>query len=733
MQGQKLWAIIRQLKKTTFRGNKMTTYRIFGMALLSALLSACGGDSASTQQAPQTAGQASPAEASEFANVNAQRLRNAWNEPGQWMSYGGTYEEQRFSKLDRINVNNVSELGLAWYADLGTNRGQEATPLYIDGVLYVSEAWSKVNAYDARTGNLLWHYDPKVPGEFGSRGCCDVVNRGVAAWNGKIYVGAYDGRLIAIDAASGEEVWSTVTTDQTKYYTITGAPRVANGKVFIGNAGAEYVYRGYVSAYDAETGEMVWRFYTVPGNPADGFENDAMRMAAETWTGNWWEKGGGGSTWDAITYDPQTNLVLFGVGNGAPWNPLARSPQGGDNLFTISIVAVDADTGEYKWHYQQIPAEEWDFDAVQQIMLADIEVNGAVRRVAMQATKSGYYYMLDAITGQLLVAENFVPVNWTTGYDMDTGRPNINPAAQYTRNEGPRIAQPGPAGAHSWHPMSYSQDTGWLYFSTRESSIAYTNTVGTDTGSFNLQVAFTGGDAAYDDPANTIPRGGPTKLIAWDPLKGEMVWEHQVSGGFSGTLATAGNLVFSGNGGERELLAVNAETGGLLWSFPAQAGVATAPISYELDGEQYLAQVVGGGGRGGYYAPTYARLLVFKLGGDASLPPNQEFTEAPFNAPEQTATPEQIVQGATIYGGSCGICHGDGGASRGMFPDLRRSALLHSKQAFDQVVLGGIRAERGMASFQDQLTEAETGLILAYLIDRTATAQNTPPLAPPGF
>jgi quinohemoprotein ethanol dehydrogenase len=712
----------------------MTTYRILGLALLSTMLAACGGDSATTQQpAPQAAGQAAPAAASGFANVDAQRLRNAWNEPGQWMSYGGTYEEQRFSKLDRINVDNVSELGLAWYADLGTNRGQEATPLYIDGVLYVSEAWSKVNAYDARTGNLLWHYDPKVPGEFGSRGCCDVVNRGVAAWNGKIYVGAYDGRLIALDAASGEEVWSTVTTDQSQYYTITGAPRVANGKVFIGNAGAEYVYRGYVSAYDAETGEMVWRFYTVPGNPADGFENDAMRMAAETWTGNWWEKGGGGSTWDAITYDPQTNLVLFGVGNGAPWNPLARSPQGGDNLFTISIVAVDADTGEYKWHYQQIPAEEWDFDSVQQITLADIEINGAVRRVAMQATKSGYYYMLDAITGQLLVAENFVPVNWTTGYDMDTGRPNINPDAQYTRHEGPRIAQPGPVGAHSWHPMSYSQDTGWLYFSTRESSIAYTNTVGTDAGSFNLQVAFTGGDAAYDDPANTIPRGGPTKLIAWDPLLGETVWEHEVSGASSGTLATAGNLVFSGNGGERELLAVNAETGELLWSFPAQAGVATAPISYELDGDQYLAQVVGGGGRGGYYAPTYARLLVFKLGGDARLPPNQEFTEAPFNAPELTATPEQIAQGATIYGGSCAICHGDGGASRGMFPDLRRSALLHSKQAFDQVVLGGIRAERGMASFQDQLTEADSELILAYLIDRTAAAQNAPAFAPPGF
>ena len=702
-----------------------------------ALFSACSGEQAGAPAAGDAGVTVAPApvvqDAPVMAAVDQARLDGAAAEPGQWLTYGGSYNEQRFVNLSQISADNIAQLGLAWYADFGTNRGQESTPLFIDGVLYVTESWSKVNAFDARTGQLLWHYDPRIPGEFGARGCCDVVNRGVAAWDGKIFVGAYDGRLIALDAATGDEVWHTVTTDQSQNYTITGAPRVANGKVFIGNAGAEYVYRGYVSAYDAETGELVWRFHTVPGNPADGFENEAMRMAADTWTGKWWEKGGGGSTWDSMTYDPQTNLVLFGVGNGAPWNALARSPQGGDNLFTVSIVAVDADTGEYRWHYQEIPAEEWDYDAVQQITIADIEVNGAMRHVAMQATKSGYYYMVDAATGELLVAENFVPVNWTSGYDMATGRPVINAQAQYSKAEGPRIAQPGPAGAHSWHPMAYSPLTGWLYIPARESSIAYTANPAGSMGNFNLNVDFTGGDAAYDDPANTIPRGGPTKLIAWDPVRGEEVWALVRNGGAPvGALATAGNLVFSGDPAAQLMQAFRADTGEELWSYPIQAGISAGAMSYMLNGEQYIAQVVGGQSRDGYYAPTYARLLVFKLGGEARLPPKAEFTQAPFSPPEQFASAEDIARGGRIYGSACAICHGDGGASRGMFPDLRRSPLLHSDVAFKQVVLDGLRADRGMAAFAGQLSAADTNQIRAYLVNRAAVARDTPPLAPPG-
>ncbi len=706
----------------------MPMTRLLVISVLTTLLTACDGNQSTTPTAASLAGQAAPA----AAKVTQSRLNNADKEPGQWMTYGGTYNEQRFSGLKQITADNIKELGLDWFADFDTNRGQESTPLMVDGVIYVTQAWSKVNAYDAKTGAVLWQYDPKVSGEFGARGCCDVVNRGVAVWNGKVYVGVYDGRLVALDAATGKEVWSAVTTDQSKFYTITGAPRVANGKVFIGNGGAEYIYRGYVSAYDAETGKQVWRFYTVPGNPADGFESKAMAMAAKTWSGKWWEKGGGGSTWDALTYDPKTNLLLMGVGNGAPWNSKVRSPDGGDNLFTVSIVAVDADTGEYKWHYQEIPAEEWDYDAVQQITVADIAINGATRHVAMQATKSGYYYMIDATTGQLLVANNFVPVNWTTGYDLATGRPVINDKARYTLAEGPRIAQPGPVGAHSWHSMAFSPNTGYLYIPARESSIAYTVMPKGSPGNFNLNVNFTGGDKAYDEPGNKIPRGGDTRILAWDPVQAKAVWSVTTAGSAVGMQVTASNVLFSGNGAKRELQAFKADTGEQIWSYPVQAGIAAGSMSYEIDGEQYLAQVVGGGGPGGYYAPTYARLLVFKLGGKAQLPPNAEYTQAPFATPAQTASVDEVAKGGTLYGGACAICHGDGGASRGMFPDLRRSPLLQSQEAFDQVVLGGIRKDKGMTSFEGKLSAADTALVRAYMVDRATAAKNAPAFAPPG-
>ncbi|MDC0598883.1 PQQ-dependent dehydrogenase, methanol/ethanol family [Gammaproteobacteria bacterium] len=699
------------------------------------LLVACGGndESASPGNSSESENAVASQSARTFAAVDEIRLLAAATEPGQWMSHGGDYKEQRFSQLEQINTENIDALSLSWFADLETNRGQESTPLMVDGVLYVTEAWSKVSAFNARTGERLWFYDPEVPGEKGSYGCCDVVNRGVAVWEGKVYVGAYDGRLIALDAETGTEVWSEVTVDQSKFYTITGAPRVANGKVFIGNAGAEYITRGYMSAYDAETGELVWRFYTVPGNPELGFESDAMRMAAETWNGEWWELGGGGSTWDAITYDPDTNLLYFGVGNGSPWNAAMRSPEGGDNLFTVSIVAVDADTGEYVWHYQEIPAEEWDFDSVQQITVADLEVDGAMRHVLMQATKSGYYYMLDAYTGELLVAENFVPVNWTFGYDMETGRPNINEAAQYTKNEGPRISQPGPIGAHSWHPMSFSPETGLLYIPARESSIAYTNAPDLEFGNFSIGVSFFGGDEAYEDPDNTIERGGPTRLIAWDPIQGEEVWSvDREQGAPAGILSTAGGLVFQGNGDGQEFVAYNAESGEQLWSADIQTGVSAGPISYELDGVQYIAQVVGGSNPGGYYAPSYARLLVFSLGGTAQLPEKIEFTQRPFDPPELTASPEVVAAGEEIYSGACSLCHGNGGVGRGMFPDLRRSPLLHSDVGFDAVVLQGILSERGMVSFADELNAEDTAAVRAYLATLAEAALNAPAFGPPG-
>lgn len=711
----------------------MQKYRLVTLSFVSVLLAACGGseESAAPSTTASTSTPASQvmATASAYGNVDQDRLLNAASEPEQWLTYGGTYNEQRFSTLDQINTDNVDQLGLAWYMDIQANQGQQSTPLYVDGVIYLTESWGQVTAVDASSGDSLWRFDPQVAGDVAGKGCCGVNNRGAAVYEGKVFVTAYDGRMFALDAGTGEAIWETQTVDDQLNYTSTGAVRVANGKVFIGNGGAEFRTRGYVSALDTETGEVIWRFYTVPGNPELGFENEAMRMAAETWNGTWWELGGGGSTWDGITYDAETNLLLFGVGNGAPWNPLVRSPGGGDNLFLNSIVAVDADTGEYVWHHQQIPYEEWDFDSVQQITIADLEVDGELRHVAMQAAKSGYYYMLDAYTGELLRANNFVSVNWTSGYDMTTGRPIINPAAQYTQREAGTIIQPGPAGAHGAAPMSYSPDTGLLYIPAMESSMAFANAPENIEGRFNLGMEFFGHDYAYDDPENTIERGSSTKLVAWDPVAAEEVWviEDLPVGG---TLTTAGGLLVKGGG---EALGIyNAEDGTELKVFDTQARTFAGAITYMHEGEQYIAQVVGGPSNQGYYAPTYARLLVYKLGGTQELPAKVEFTQRPFAPPEETASEALIARGETTYSENCAMCHDVGGTARSSFPDLRRSPMLHSPDGFDNIVLGGALADRGMTSFAATLTAEDTDAIRHYVISQAHIAMNTPsPFGPP--
>lgn len=711
----------------------MQKYRILILSFVSVLLAACGGseESVSTSETSSAAATAAPAMTSAYGNVDQDRLNNAASEPDQWLTYGGTYDEQRFSSLDQINTDNVDQLDLAWYLDIRANQGQQSTPLYVDGVIYLTESWGQVTAIDASSGDSLWRFDPQVAGNVAGKGCCGVNNRGAAVYEGKVFVTAYDGRMFALDAGSGEVIWETQTVDEELNYTSTGAVRVANGKVFIGNGGAEFRTRGYVSALDAETGEIIWRFYTVPGNPELGFENEAMRMAADTWNGNWWELGGGGSTWDGITYDQETNLLLFGVGNGAPWNPLVRSPGGGDNLFLNSIVAVDADTGEYVWHHQQIPYEEWDFDSVQQITIADLEVDGELRHVAMQAAKSGYYYMLDAYTGELLRANNFVSVNWTSGYDMTTGRPIINPAAQYTQREAGTIIQPGPAGAHGAAPMSFSPDTGLLYIPAMESSMAFANAPENIEGRFNLGMEYFGHDYAYDDPENTIERGSSTRLVAWDPVAAEEVWAiEEVAVG--GTLSTAGGLLVKGNGNDQSLAIYNAEDGTELKVFDTQARAFAGAITYMHEGEQYIAQVVGGPSRQGYYAPTYARLLVYKLGGTAQLPEVTEFTQRPFAPPEETAGEELIARGGDIYSENCAMCHDVGGMARSSFPDLRRSPMLHSAEGFDNVVLGGALADRGMTSFAAMLTAEDTEAIRHYVISQTHIAMNQQsPFGPP--
>jgi PQQ-dependent dehydrogenase (methanol/ethanol family) len=653
------------------------------------------------------------------AAVDAARLMAADSEPGQWMSTGRTYSEQRFSPLDQSTADNVGDLGLAWYADFDTNRGQEATPLVVDGVIYVTTAWSKVLAFDAATGAPLWSYDPDVPGETGQKACCDVVNRGAAAWNGKIYVGALDGRLIALDAGTGEEAWSVQTVDPSKPYTITGAPRVVKGKVLIGNGGAELGVRGYVTAYDAETGAEAWRFYTVPGDPALGFENPTMEMAAQTWNGEWWALGGGGTVWDSMAYDPDLDLLYIGVGNGSPWNQAIRSPGGGDNLFLSSIVALRPDTGEYVWHYQTTPGESWDYTATQHIIVADLMMDGATRRVVMQAPKNGFFYVLDAATGEFISAEPFAAVNWATGIDPATGRPIENPDARYERTGRAFALQPSAAGAHNWQPMSFSPLTGLVYLPASDNAMAYAADEDFTPSALasNLGIDLAAGFAQLGPNATAgLPSG--SRLAAWDPVGQREVW--RADGAHGGALSTAGGLVFAGAG--EDFAAYRADDGTELWRAPAQTGVVAAPISYEVGGEQYVA-VVAGRASGDYYASNHSRLLVFKRGGTAAPPPAAPPAPRVLNPPAPLAVSAEVVaRGEGAYEQFCIICHGDiitGGGMfrRGLFPELIYSGALGDEDLFKAIVLDGVLSANGMASFSAALEPERAEAVRAYLVD----------------
>lgn len=669
--------------------------------------------------------------ASQRVGVTAARIIDADSEPGQWLAHGRTYSEQRYSPLDQINDGNVDQLGLAWHYDFATTRGLEASPLVIDGVIYTSSDWSIVYAFDARTGALLWEFDPQVPGEKAFHACCDVVNRGVAAWEGKIYIGTLDGRLIAIDAKSGEKIWSVATFDPKKSYTITGAPRIVKGNVIIGNGGGEYGVRGYITAYDANTGAQNWRFYTVPGNPADGFESDALEMAAQTWNGEWWRLGGGGTVWDSMAYDPQLDLLYIGVGNGSPWNQALRSPGGGDNLFLSSIVAIKPDTGDYVWHFQTTPGETWDFTATQHIILADLEIDGTPRKVLMQAPKNGYFYVIDRVTGAFISGENFVPVNWATGLD-EAGRPIEVPQARYEQTGKPYVTMPSGAGAHSWHPMAYSPDTNLVYIPAQELPMVYDadkDYEETD-GYWNLGIALEV-NAVPDTKAEQAVARSYVKghLAAWDPITQTERWRVQHDGAWNGgILTTAGNLVFQGLA-TAELAAYTADTGQKVWSFPTHTGVIAPPVSYSIDGEQYIAVMAGWGGAFALTAtdfltsenivPNANRLLVFKVGGTDVLPA-RSYEPVPWSQPPvQFAAADDVAHGAKIFTHFCGNCHGAGAAGAGLaVPDLRRSYTLGDADMWRDIVIDGALSSNGMISFAKYLTLEDAEAVRAYVIDR---------------
>jgi quinohemoprotein ethanol dehydrogenase len=663
-------------------------------------------------------------------DVTASRLLNAAKDDANWLTHGRTYDEQRFSPLAKIDDGNVGDLQLAWFFDLDTKRGQEATPLVVDGTMFVTSAWSKVFALDARTGKEKWRFDPQVPGAKAIDACCDVVNRGVAAWGDKVYAGTLDGRLVALDRNTGKVVWSVQTTDPNRRYTITGAPRVIKGKVLIGNGGGEMGVRGYVSAYDAKDGRMLWRFYTVPGNPADGFETPELERAAKTWSGEWWKYGGGGTVWDAMAYDPALDLLYIGVGNGSPWNHRIRSNGQGDNLYLSSVVALRPDTGQYVWHFQSTPAESWDFTATQHIILADLTLNGRQRKVLMQAPKNGFFYVLDRTNGEFISARNYVNVTWTTGLDPKTGRPNDVPEARYLRE--PAMVSPGPLGAHNWYPMSYNPRTGLVYIPALEASSYYKHD---DKFEFRDRTWNTGLSQTRD-PANakTVADAAKSKagaiLVAWDPVRQQEAWRVPYErAGNGGVLSTGGNLIFQGSV-DGHLNAYSADKGERLWSYETQNAVMGGPITFELDGEQYVATLAGIGGvamggglaGGSQLRSEYGRVVAFKLGGKAQLPSLQATVSRRIPDLRRANATGDAELGRQHYDRACSACHGADAQSTTSVPDLRYSPAIADADQFKGIVLDGIRANNGMVGFASMLSLQDAEAIRAYLVSASLSA-----------
>ncbi len=707
-------------------------------ALASLWLAGCG--SQNTAPAPAQA----PPPPAPAGQVDLARLQSIANEPGAWLTTGRDAGKTHYSPLDAVNRQTAARLGFAWELKTGTNRGMEATPVVVDGVMYTSGVAGRVYALDAATGRLLWQFEPPLKLKNARGSCCDLVNRGVAVWNGKVYVASFEGILYALDAKDGSVRWQADTfIDHGRAYSITGAPEIAHRVVIIGNGGAEFDSRGYVSAYDLETGQLVWRFYTVPGDPAKPYENKALEMAAKTWDPKRdTSLGGGGNAWDAIAYDAKTNLVFFGTGNGAPWNSAYRSPKGGDNLFIASIVAVNADSGEYVWHYQETPGERWDYDATPQIMLTTLKVNGADRDVLMQASKNGFFYVLDRANGQVLAADKIVDANWATGVNLKTGRVLENPASDYTKGK-PVIVFPSGVGAHNFNPMSLSPRTGLVYVPTVHSGEALLASPRTprlpERMNTGVQIAFATQLLAPPEslPPALRPVTTPSylktvpsldmhaSLKAWDPVAHRVVWEHQYPSfmDHGGVLATAGGVVIQGSI-DGTLRVFNDETGAIIKEINTGTPLIAAPMTYTVKGVQYVAILAGSGGGGwniwmpGNVAATRGndnRILSFRLdGGPTPVPPEMGPVAPLPEPPPQVGTPADIAAGGALFARNCAGCHGN--ADRAPIPDLRRSGFIHDPAAFQSVVRGGTLEKQGMPSWDDLLTAPQVEQIRADVI-----------------
>ncbi|MBY0329204.1 MAG: PQQ-dependent dehydrogenase, methanol/ethanol family [Acetobacteraceae bacterium] len=690
------------------------------MTRIRALLAAAtlAAVSPAAAQAPPTPDQLRAA----TARVDADFIRRNAATGRDWPSYGLNFSENRFSPLTGITTENAAQLGLAWSYDLGSRRGVQATPVVVGGVMYVTASWSVVHAIDARTGARLWSFDPEVPREYGARGCCDVVNRGVAVHRGKVYVASYDGRLFALDAATGARAWERDTiTDRARPYTVTGAPRVFADTVIIGNGGAEYGVRGYLTGYDAETGRQKWRWFAVPGNPADPPEDASMARALRTWdpAGRWWEAGGGGTMWDSMTYDPELGLMYVGTGNGSPWNRNLRSPAGGDNLYLHSIVALRPETGEFVWHYQHVPGETWDYTATQPMILADLTIAGQPRKVILHAPKNGFFYVIDRTDGRFISARNFVEVTWATGYDAE-GRPIENPAARSP--DQPFEAIPTAYGARNWHPMSFNPQTGLAYMPVQGVPLTLTpdrewrmNVV--SPGRFQSGTGWNLGYFLNATPPKAQPFGA---LIAWDPVAQREAWRRDLGAPWNGgTLTTAGNLVFQGTADGR-FVAYDARDGRTIWEVPVGSGVVAAPSTFEVDGQQYVAVAVGWGGVFGIVQRATdrvspGRVYAFRVGATAAMPAAVQAERRPLVS-GIAFRQDDVAPGTGLYVANCAGCHGVPGVNNGgNVPNLGYSTR-ETMEAMPALVLGNTYLQHGMPSFQGRLSEAELGQIRAFVL-----------------
>ncbi len=727
--------------------------KVFSLVLATALLTGvCGGSLAATNAMIPGAASA--------ANVDGKRLAAADAEPDQWFTPGRDEQGTYYSPLGDINDKNVDRLGFAWDYKLGTRRGLEATPVVVDGVMYAAGNWGRVYALDAASGRELWTYDPQVEGQWGRYACCDVVNRGLAVWKGRVYIASIDGYLHAIDARTGRRVWRIDTLPERKpdgfHYFVTGAPLLAGDAIVIGNGGADFKgARGSVSAYALDTGAFKWRFYTVPRDPKLGAQDQPhLDAAVKTWPSKYdWSTGGGGTAWDGLSYDREQNLLYVGTANASPYHG-EHDPAGrGDELYVASIVAIHADTGRMAWYYQEIPDEGWDYDTTNKLVLTDLTVDGKPRKVIMQASKDGYLYVLDRITGEFLSGKPFAYVNWTKGLDPKTHRPIVNPAADWGR--APALIFPAAVGAHGWQPMSYSPKTGLVYIPVIDSAMVYVDTskrrAGLIEGNFDLAFFFPEDynpkelESLYGKLPSlaSLSQGGkPPKsrgvIRAVHPLTGKVAWEQQTDSIWDGgILSTGGNLVVRGDtAGYLNVYA--ADSGKLLKRVDVGSSIMAAPMTYRVNGTQYVSVMAGYGGgvlflpfpqkSAAYRYGNEGRIITFRLDGGAITKPPLVTDALQGRLPAREGTAATIAQGELLYNRYCSRCHVFG---RGLLPDLRRlPTAVHS--IFYEIVLRGVYQAKGMGRWDDVLSQDDAAAIHAYLVDQAWQLESTHAPSPPG-